>query len=306
MTKSNPKWLEDDTQRALFAARIADAAQRNGVSRRTFLTTLGLGGAAALLAACGAPATSSSSSQAPASTTSSSGAAPAVTAAIAEPAATAAAAAPAATAGTTGAPAATVGNVLPDDQQVFHYAFNADPASHDYNKDLYCGGESTLFAGLTILSADYEAQPYAADSWSTSSDGSVYTFKLNPKAKWTNGDPVTAADFVYSFTRQLDPKTAASYAAILYDIKGAEEWNSGKGGSADKLGLKAVDQYTLEITLNGPREYFPMLLGYASALPAHKASVEKFGETMMMPRRVTTPPIADPTILSIILRRAAP
>lgn len=271
MADQIPQWLANDEQRQLFADRIAEGAQKTGVSRRRFLAALGLGGATAILAACGAtPA-------APAATT-----APAAPEATAAPAATTAApaaatAAPAAAA--TEAPAAaSTANPLPDDQQVLRIAYNVDPASHDFNKDLYNGGEASLFAGLTTISPDYEPLPYAAESWSVSEDGKVYTFKLNPAGKWTNGDPVTAQDFVYSFTRQLDPATAASYAAILYDIKGAQEWNSGKGGGADQLGLRAVDDHTLEITLNGPREYFPLLVGYASALPAHRASVEQFGD----------------------------
>jgi ABC-type oligopeptide transport system substrate-binding subunit len=256
MAKKNT-WLDDAQQRALFAERIAEAAQANGMSRRQFLSALGLGSATALLAACGAQ-------PAAAPTTA--------------PAAAAPTTAPAAAPTTAPAPSTGTGNPLPDDQQILHIAYNVDPASHDFNKDLYNGGEATLFAGLTVLSPDYEAKPYAAESWSVSPDGKVYTFKINQKGKWTNGDPVTADDFVYSFTRQLDPATAASYAAIFYDIVGAQEWNSGQGGGADKLGLKAVDKFTFEITLKGPREYFPLLVGYASGLPAHKASVEKFAE----------------------------
>ncbi len=257
MADQTPHWTEDEEQRRHFAARIDEGARRTGVSRREFLAALGLGGASALLAACGAAPAASPTS------------APTTGAAAATAAPTDAAAPTTASAG---------GNVLPDDQQIFHIAYNTDPASHDFNKDLYSGGESTLFAGLTVLSPDYEAQPYAAERWSVSADGTVYTFKLHPKGTWTNGDPVTAHDFVYSFTRQLDPATAASYAAILYDIKGAQAWNSGKGGGPDQLGLKALDDLTLEITLNGPREYFPLLVAYASALPAHKASVEQFGD----------------------------
>jgi ABC-type oligopeptide transport system substrate-binding subunit len=249
MTRSSRSWLDNDEQRDLFAERIGAAAQQSGLSRRRFLTALGFGGASALLAACGA----------------------ANTAELAQPAVDSAAVSAQASAPAEGAAVA-------DELQVFRFAYPNDPASHDYNKDLYCGGEPTLFAGLTSLSADYEAQPYAAQSWDVSEDGTVYTFHLHPEARWTNGDPVTAEDFVYSFTRQLNPETAASYAAILYDIKGAQDWNTGAGGGPDQLGLKAVDTYTLEITLNGPRDYFPLLVGYASALPAHRATVEQFGD----------------------------
>lgn len=268
MADHTTRWLEDDEQRRLFAARIGEAAGRSGVTRRQFLTTLGLGGASAILAACGAAPPVASPTDAPSS-------AP-TTAPTVAPIAAAPTVGP--TTAPTAAPAPAGGNILPDDQQIFRIAYNTDPASHDFNKDLYNGGESSLFAGLTVLSPDYEPLPYAAESWSVSDDGTVYTFKLNPAGKWTNGDPVTAQDFVYSFTRQLDPATAASYAAILYDIKGAQEWNSGQGGGADQLGLRAVDDLTLEITLVGPREYFPLLVAYASALPAHRPSVEAHGD----------------------------
>ena len=258
MTDKNHSWLEQAEQRALFAERMAEAAAASGLSRRQFLLALGLGGSSVLLAACGAAPDA--------------GAGP--TAAPAPGNATAVTAAPAATA----APGAG-GDAAPDDRQVFRFAINADPASHDFNKDLYNGGEATLFAGLTRLDENYQAQPYAAESWTVSDDGTVYTFKINRKGTWTNGDPVTAHDFVYSFTRQLNPETGASYAAILYDIVGAQEWNTGAAGAGpDKLGIKAIDDYTLEITLKGPREYFPLLVGYASALPAHKASVERYGD----------------------------
>ncbi|NJN16008.1 MAG: peptide ABC transporter substrate-binding protein [Oscillochloris sp.] len=174
---------------------------------------------------------------------------------------------------------AAAGAALSADQQVFRYTFATDPSSHDFNKDLYCGGESMLFAGLTTLSADYEPLPYAAESWAVSDDGLMYTFKLHPEGRWTNGDPVTAQDFVWSFTRLLNPETGASYASILYDVQGAQAWNTGEGGSAEELGLKAIDDYTLEITLAGPREYFPLLVGYAAALPSHRATVEAHGDS---------------------------
>jgi oligopeptide transport system substrate-binding protein len=249
-----PQWLDDETQRGLFIARVDEAARRGRMSRRQFLTALGMGGAAAFLAACGAaPEVQEAPTLAPLSS-------------VPPPTAMA-------------APTTTGLAILPDDQQVFRYTFATDPSSHDFNKDLYCGGESMLFAGLTTLSPDYEALPYAAESWSVSDDGLVYTFKLHPEGTWSNGDPVTAADFVWSFTRLLNPETAASYASILYDVKGAQAWNTGEGGSAEELGLKAVDDLTLEMTLEGPREYFPLLVGYAAALPSHRASVEAHGDS---------------------------
>ena len=79
-----------------------------------------------------------------------------------------------------------------------------------------------LYEGLTVYDASGTVTPGVAESWNISADGLTYTFKLRAAAKWSNGDPVTAGDFVYSFQRIEDPKTAAGYADILYPIKNAE------------------------------------------------------------------------------------
>ena len=155
MADQTPHWTDDEEQRRHFAARIDDGARRTGVTRREFLAALGLGGASVLLAACGAAPASAPTSPPTAGATAPTNAPAGTAAATAAPAATTAAA-------PTSAPAG--GNVLPDDKQIFRFAYPTDPASHDFNKDLYNGGESSLFAGLTVLSPDYEPLPYAAES----------------------------------------------------------------------------------------------------------------------------------------------
>ncbi len=118
-----------------------------------------------------------------------------------------------------------------------------------------------------------------AEKWDISEDGSVYTFHLKQGLKWTNGDPVTAHDFEWSFKRQLDPATQADYAAFLFDIKNGEAVNTKKeGAKVDDIGVKAIDDNTLEITLEGARGYFITVLAFTAALPAHRGSVEKFGD----------------------------
>ena len=134
-----------------------------------------------------------------------------------------------------------------------------------------------LYEGLTIYDAAGKIVPGAAESWTVSDDGTVYTFKLRENARWSDGSPVTAEDFVFSFTRVEDPKTAAGYANILYPIKNAEKVNKGELG-LDQLGLKAVDARTLEVTLERPTPFFLELLAHQTALPVSKASVEKNGE----------------------------
>jgi ABC-type oligopeptide transport system substrate-binding subunit len=89
---------------------------------------------------------------------------------------------------------------------------------------------------------------------------------------------VTARDFEWSWKRQLDPATAAPYASFLYDLKNGEAFNKKQIPDAGEVGVKAKNDWTLEVTLEGPRGYFPVLAAYLAALPAHRASVEKYGD----------------------------
>ncbi|CAH1658495.1 Oligopeptide ABC transporter, periplasmic oligopeptide-binding protein oppA (TC 3.A.1.5.1) [Hyphomicrobiales bacterium] len=134
-----------------------------------------------------------------------------------------------------------------------------------------------LYDGLLAYDSRGKVTPAAAASWTISPDGKVYTFKLRENGKWSNGDPVKASDFVFSFRRMLDPQTAARYAALHYPIKNARAVNRGELPPAE-LGVKAIDDSTLEITLEQPTPYFLELLTHQTALPLHQASVEKFGK----------------------------
>ena len=143
-----------------------------------------------------------------------------------------------------------------------------------------------LYEGLTVYDAGGTIKPGVAESWTISDDGLTYTFKLRADAKWSNGDPVTAGDFVYSYRRIEDPKTAAGYATILYPIKNAEAINTAKADkpmAPDQLGIRAVDDKTLEITLERPTPYFLQLMAHQTALPVHRATVEKFGPDFVKP-----------------------
>ena len=174
---------------------------------------------------------------------------------------------------------ASAANAVPDAEQVLRSPYNVEPSSHDFNKDLYCGGETELFAGLTRFDPNNKTVPYVAERWETKAKGQIYTFYFRKGLKWTNGDPVTARDFEWSFKRQLDPQTNAPYAAFLFDIQNGEAFNTKKPGiTRDHVGVKALDDYTLQITLESPRGYFPILMAYYSALPAHRPSVEKYGD----------------------------
>ncbi|WP_128254245.1 peptide ABC transporter substrate-binding protein [Falsirhodobacter deserti] len=143
-----------------------------------------------------------------------------------------------------------------------------------------------LFDGLVIQSAEGEAVPGVAESWDLSEDGTVYTFHLRD-AKWSNGDPVTAHDFSFAYHRIVDPMTAAGYASNLFAIKNAEAIAGGEM-PVDQLGVRAIDDKTLEITLKAPTPYFIELLTHQAALPVHQKSVEEFGDQFTRPENFVT------------------
>ncbi|WP_208347529.1 peptide ABC transporter substrate-binding protein [Pseudaestuariivita rosea] len=139
-----------------------------------------------------------------------------------------------------------------------------------------------LYEGLVIYNTRAEVIPGVATDWTISDDGLVYTFNLREDARWSNGDPVTAGDFVFSLNRIMEPATAAKYANILYPIKGAEAINKGEGEGIE-MGVRAVDDTTLEITLEQPTPFFIELLTHQTALPLHPASVEEHGDAFVRP-----------------------
>ncbi len=144
-----------------------------------------------------------------------------------------------------------------------------------------------LYEGLTVYDAMGKIVPGTAESWTVSPDGLTYTFKLRTNAKWSDGSPVTAADFVFSFGRVEDPKEAANYANILYPIKNAEKVNKGTL-PGDQLGVKALDEGTLSITLERPTPFFLELLAHQTALPVSKASVGRNGKDFVQPGRMVS------------------
>lgn len=139
-----------------------------------------------------------------------------------------------------------------------------------------------LYEGLVVLDAEAKVVPGVAKSWQASDDGLKYTFKLREDAKWSDGHPVKAGDFVFALRRLEDPRTAATYANIQYVIKNAEAVNKGKM-PPDKLGVKAIDDHTLEIDLENPTPYFLELLTHQTALPLDEASLKKYGDQFTRP-----------------------
>ena len=168
------------------------------------------------------------------------------------------------------------------DEVFYHFALQDDPVSFDWNLNLYCNAEVETFAGLLTFDADLNAVPDWAETFEPNEDASVWTFKIRPdNIGWTNGTDtraVTAQDFVFSWERQLNPANGAAYAGFLFDIKNAEKYNLGEEGIApEDLGVKAIDEWTLEVTMEGPRAYFPQVVGYQAAVPSPQWAVEEYG-----------------------------
>jgi len=170
-------------------------------------------------------------------------------------------------------------------QVVYNRGNDTDPTSLDHHKTSTIAEANImrdLYEGLVIHDAKAQVVPGVAESWQVSDDGKVYTFKLRENAKWSNGDPVRAQDFVFAYQRIQDPATAAPYANIHYVIQNAEAINKGQMPK-DQLGARAVDDRTLEITLNNPTPYFLELLTHQTGFPLHQPSVEQHGEAFSRP-----------------------
>lgn len=139
-----------------------------------------------------------------------------------------------------------------------------------------------LFEGLTTESADGELVPGSALRWNISRDARTYTFYLRRDLTWSNGDPLTADDFVFSLQRALNPKTASIAARTLLPIQNAREVLAGELPVED-LGISLLDEFTMQITLTGPTPYFLGLLASPVAFPVHRGNVEAFGDQFFLP-----------------------
>ncbi|MEC2247005.1 peptide ABC transporter substrate-binding protein, partial [Bacillus cereus] len=132
-----------------------------------------------------------------------------------------------------------------------------------------------VFEGLYILGEDNKVIPGVAKSYEMSEDKKTYTFHLRD-SKWSNGTPVTAADFVFSWKRAVNPNTAAEYAFLFFDVRNAKRINS-KELPIDQLGVKAIDDKTLEVQLEQPVPYFINLTTFATFLPINEKYFESQG-----------------------------
>lgn len=142
----------------------------------------------------------------------------------------------------------------------------------DFNIVLALGEGLTQYDPQTCLPV-----PGVAERWESADNARTWTFHLRPDARWSNGDTVTAHDFVYAFQRILSPAFAAEYAYLLGSLQGAENFLAGRLTDFSQVGAQALDDHTLQLTLAYPMPFLPGVVAHSSWYPVHRATIEKFG-----------------------------
>jgi oligopeptide transport system substrate-binding protein len=180
-------------------------------------------------------------------------------------------------------------------EQILRMGWGAEPPSLDPGLATDTTSSNVLLAIMDPLvrlnPETNEAEPSLAESWDISEDGKDVTYHLRSDGKWTNGDPVVAGDFVYSWKRTLSPELAADYAYQLYGIVGAFEYNSCTKkceALADKVGVEAPDDSTLVVHLTSAQPWFIQQSAHHSFLAVHQATVEQFGDKWTEPGNIVT------------------
>ena len=161
-------------------------------------------------------------------------------------------------------------------EQVLRYVLEAEPSTLDPALSTAIPEslvELQIFEGLTRLDRKDQPVPGAAASWDIAPDGLTYIFHLRPDARWSNGETVTAGDFESAWKRALDPELASENAYMLFPLKNAEAYNDKKASAAD-VGVKALDDYTLQVTLEHPTAYFLSLTAFHAFYPVPQKVVE--------------------------------
>lgn len=175
----------------------------------------------------------------------------------------------------------------PTGEQCLEFGLDVEPATLDPQKaNLVSEGWviGDLMEGLTTEGPDANPIPGGATSWEVAPDGLTWTFHLRRNARWSDGVPVTADDYVFGLRRLLDPRTASIYAYLAYVIKDGQSVSEGKA-APESLGAKALDPYTLQLTLEHPAPFLPELLKHQSFYPAPKHAVERYGDGWVAPGR---------------------
>ncbi|MFT6758258.1 MAG: oligopeptide transport system substrate-binding protein [Chitinophagales bacterium] len=166
--------------------------------------------------------------------------------------------------------------------QVLHLGNGSEPSGLDPHLITDVGASrivAELLEGLIGLDPKtLAAEPAAASSWKVSADLKTYTFYLNPNGMWSNGDKVVAQDFVYSWQRLLMPDLASEYSYQLFVVTGAEDYHTGIIEDFNSVGVKAINDLTLQVELQAPTPYFLTLLSHPSTFPVHRPTIEEFGD----------------------------
>ena len=171
-------------------------------------------------------------------------------------------------------------------ESILHRGNGAEPETLDVHRSSGVP-EATiqrdLFEGLLTEGADGALLPGVAERWQVSADGLVYRFELRADARWSDGEPVVAGDFVYAIRRALAPETASDYAFILWPIANAEGYSKGETRDPTALGVSAPDPRTLEIRLGAPTPYFLDLLTHHMSYPVPRRAIEAHGNQWTRP-----------------------
>jgi oligopeptide transport system substrate-binding protein len=165
---------------------------------------------------------------------------------------------------------------------IFHYGNGSEPQGLDPH--VVTGVPENhiiraLFEGLAVKNPyTLEPEPGVAKSWDISEDGRIVTFHINPDAKWSNGEPMTAHDYVWSWQRLLSPALGGEYSYMLYPVQNAQAFNKGEITDFSEVGAKALDDLTLQVTLDERTPYFIQLMDHYSTFAVHRPTLEKFGK----------------------------
>lgn len=175
-------------------------------------------------------------------------------------------------------------------ETVINRGSSGDPVSLDQHRSTTLAEDRMLrelYEGLIAIDGSGRTVPGVARSWEISADGLTYRFHLRENARWSNGAALGAEDFVYSFRRIADPKTAAAFANSLFPIRNAQAVIAGKL-PVEALGVRAIDAHTFEITLHKPNPFFFDFLASQSAFPLYRPSVEAHGDRFTQPANLVT------------------
>lgn len=144
---------------------------------------------------------------------------------------------------------------------------------------------TNLMEGLTAYGEGLRPVPAAAERWEVVDGGRRVLFHLRPDGRWSDGLPVKARDFEFSWKRFLDPETAAEYAYFLFDVEGASEYNAGRRSNASVVGVRALDDLTLEVRLARPVVFFPMITTFMVLFPLRADVIARYGDAWTEPGR---------------------